>query len=730
MARLSLLLLLLSPLPLTAQVIHEVTPLELGVNVEDYAPVPVDAGFIMCSLRESGGAIDVKDARTGKPFSDIYFVPLNEQTPGRPVLFSGNITTPVNEGPAAFSKGGNEICYTRNIQLPKKLSNFKGTNGQLGLFLSQKISDVWQMPIPFEHNSPKYALMHPTYDPEGGRLYFASDMPGGFGGLDVYSSRRTAQGWTEPENLGATVNGPGNEAFPRMQADGKLHFSSDRSGGLGQLDVYWCEKNGEGWTSPIAFPAPINSPANDVGYTLFADGFNGIMSSDRNGADRIFMVKRTVERFRDCTEQRTDNFCYAFKGRKHAATANLPLEHMWDMGDGHRLKGHTVNHCYEEPGTYEVRSLLVDKQSGAIFHVINNNELVVERTEQAYITTPDTVRTGRQLALDPEKSHTPGMTAAEYHWDLGDGNRRRTPRVIHQYKTPGVYEVKLDIIGTPDAQGNIANRCNTRKIVVMDRYREHEDQTVVAVYQDAFGNTRQFEFQELPFDDLGLAFAENADVTFSVTLFASKERVSLDDARFIEVRKHYRVIERYDPEKGVYTYSVGETKNLEELYAVYKKVKELQFLDAEVFALEVEKLVGLSQLDLASLKELNHSKLRTSAIHFGSSSAELGEDSEEVLLRILGLLRQHPQLHLVIEAHTDDVGSVKDNLDLSQLRAASVVAYLVDQGVDTQRLVPIGHGENQPIASNKSETGRSKNRRVEFRMVVKEELPSLVDMKQ
>lgn len=722
---------LLCALPLigTAQVTHEVQQLDLGVNTEDYSPFPVEDGFIMSSLRASGGAIDLRDDRTGKPLADLYFVSLKDGKTGTPELFSEAITTAVNEGPAALTSDRSEICYTRNIVLPKKLSNLRSAGGELGLFFSRKKDGQWQAPTAFEHNSSKYSLMHPTFSRGGDTIYFASDMPGGHGGLDLYMSVRSGNGWSAPIDLGATINSEAHEAFPRMQANGDLHFSSDRTGGLGKLDIYSSRKKGEGWTSPLPFPAPINSEANDVGYTLFADGFNGIMSSDRSGMDRILLVKYTIEKFRDCTEQRINNYCFAFKGRKHAATSSLPVEHAWDMGDGTVLKGHAVNHCYAGPGKYVVRSMLIDRKSGAVFYEINNNELVVEEIEQAFVAAPDTVRTGRQLVLDPSLSHLPGMNATEYHWDLGDGNVRSTPRVIHQYRTAGEYEVKLDILGKPDAEGAIDHRCNTKKIVVLDKYREQEDQTMVAVYQDAFGRSHSFEFQELPFDEMAMAMDESSDVVFSVTLFASVDRVSLEDPRFLEIKKHYRVIERYDPERNVYTYSVGETKDIEELYEVYRKVKELQFLDAEVFAIEMEKLVDMSTLEIASLKELDHTKLRTSLIHFDFNSAVLGEGSGAILDQVFELMEEHAELHVVIEAHTDDIGSFAANMELSQERAASVVEYLTAKGIKAERMVPIGHGENQPIASNKNEEGRGLNRRVEFRLVVKAQLPSLVNVK-
>lgn len=705
---------------LVAQDIHEVFPLDLGIQTEDYAPVLVDSGLVICSIRETGATIAFKDAETGKPLADLYWVPLKNGIAGTPVLFSANLTTPVNEGPAAIAPGGRSICFTRNQTLPKKLSNLR-SGGQLGLFFSELKGGAWNDPVPFVHNSSKYSTMHPAFSPDGNALVFASDMPGGTGGMDLYRCKRNGTTWSAPENLGATVNGLGNEAFPTFGPDGTLYFASDRSGGLGKLDLYSSVSDDAGWRKAETLPEPINSIGNDISIAFAPDGRSGYFSSDRSGSDKIHAFKRTVPKFRDCTPQQLNNYCYSFKAKPHAATSTLPLDHVWDLGDGTRITGLKAEHCYGLPGTFTVRSLLIDRKTGAVFHTLKSHELQVEDVHQAWVSAPDSVRTGRILALDAYRSNLPDLDAAEHHWDMGDGTLLEGASVQYTYRSAGEYLIKLDILSTPDAQGGIANRCNTRKIIVIDRFRDHEDLTVVATYQDAMGMTHSFEYQELPFDQLGMTSDELADATFSVELFASKDRVSLDDPKFTEIKKHYRVVERFDPQRGVYTYSVCETKNMEELYEVFKKVKELQFMDAEVHQLQIEKLMDLSKLDFASVEELNHAKLRTNAIHFEFKSSDLGEGSETVMQQILGLLRQHPEVQLVIEAHTDDIGSRAYNIDLSQQRAQSVEAYLLQNGIASERLIPVGHGKNQPIASNKTEEGRSQNRRVEFRMTVKGE---------
>jgi len=702
-----------------AQEIHEVAPMDLGSLTEDYAPTLLDSGLVMCSIRESDATIAFKDEETGKPLADLYWVPLRDGFPGRPVLLSANLATPVNEGPATFTDEGKTICYTRNQVLPKKLSSLRASTAHLGLFFSSLENETWASPIPFQHNSVKYSTMHPALSADGRSLIFASDMPGGFGGVDLYRCDRNAFGWTSPANLGPAINTAANEAFPTIGSDGLLYFSSDRAGGMGKLDLYSVGPDGKDWKTPNGLPEPINSAGNDLGMTLRADGRSGYFSTDRTGVDRIFSVKRTVPKFRECGPQKLNNYCYAFKAKPHAATNSLPVDHVWDLGDGTREVGPIADHCYEQPGTYTVKSLLVDRRTGATFYELKTNELLIQDIEQAWISSPDTVRTGRNLAVDANRSHLPAFTADEYHWDMGDGSLLIGNKVQHHYRAAGEYTVKLDILFHPDSSGVIKNHCNTRTVVVIDKFRDHEDMSVVATYQDAMGRTHSFEYQALPFDQMGLTADDLHDAVFSIELFASKLRVSLDDPRFVELRKLYTVVERFDPERGTYIYSVGETKDLTELYAIFKKVKELQFMDAEVHQLRIEKLMDLSQMDFASLQELDHSKLRTNAIHFAYKSAALATGSEQVLEQLTGLMRQHPGLNLVIEAHTDDIGGRLYNLDLSQQRAQTVQAYLEEHGVSADRLIPVGHGKNQPIASNKTEQGRSLNRRVEFRMIVK-----------
>ncbi len=106
------------------------------------------------------------------------------------------------------------------------------------------------------------------------------------------------------------------------------------------------------------------------------------------------------------------------------------------------------------------------------------------------------------------------------------------------------------------------------------------------------------------------------------------------------------------------------------------------------------------------------------SIQFDTAKDTIKRPSYKVLDQVAKLLRDHPELRKIrVEGHTDNVGGASYNKELSERRAASVVRYLAEKGVQRERLTPAGYGFERPVASNGTALGRAKNRRVEFRMV-------------
>jgi outer membrane protein OmpA-like peptidoglycan-associated protein len=543
-------------------------------------------------------------------------------------------------------------------------------------------------------------------------------MPGGEGGVDLYRSELNEDGWEAPVNLGRSVNSEANELFPFIAANGKLYFSSNREDGQGKLDIYSTGPKGKNWSRPEALPQPINSEGNDIGYSSFTTDRSGFFSSDRDGNDRIYSFRRVVPFFTDCAPQQENNYCYSFNEPGKDLIGHLPVHFSWDMGDGQHIDGPRAEHCYSGPGHYHVDLTLVDNASGEIFFTVATYELSIDDIHQPYITCLDSLRGGRKEVLDAAHSYLPEQSLEEYHWDFGDGTFGMGRNAVHNWTTPGEYTLKMAVLGVDKRKGNVTSHCVTKKVVVIKHFEDVIDAPVLASFQDAAGKVHDFNFQALPFDQFAMTVENNEDVRFSVELFASKDRLSLNDPRFIEVRKFYPVYERYDPVRGVYAYTVGQAKDLQGMYEVFKKVMELKFMDAEVVAIHAEKVTDLSALALLNDQDLNNSVVRASTILFDNGKATFSKAFEPQLEKVLELLKEHPQLSVVIEAHTDANGGDDFNLKLSQQRAQSIQEFFIQHGAEGERLVSVGHGENHPIADNTSAEGRAQNRRVEFRLTM------------
>jgi outer membrane protein OmpA-like peptidoglycan-associated protein len=195
-----------------------------------------------------------------------------------PENFTVETSHQLHEGPATFNNSGDEIFYTRTrpeSQARKKLEI------RTGRLLPQ---GTWGALYPLTFCSDDYAVAFPALSPEGDRLFFASDMPGGYGGIDLYVSVRINGAWGQPINLGPVINTPGDELYPYVSPDGDLYFSSNGLLGLGMQDIFVTREGKDGaWQRPENLGAPFNSPADDFGYTCHEGAESGFLTSNRQG---------------------------------------------------------------------------------------------------------------------------------------------------------------------------------------------------------------------------------------------------------------------------------------------------------------------------------------------------------------------------------------------------------------------------------------------------------------
>lgn len=205
--------------------------------------------------------------------------------------FSKNLNSKYHEGPCTFFHSGERILFTRNaIGGGGIFGQKKEGVTRLKIYSAIKTGKDWSEIKELPFNSDDFSCGHPTMSFNDDILFFVSDMPGGYGGTDIYASRLVNGEWQKPVNLGGTINTIGNEMFPFIDEGNGLYFSSDGHPGLGELDMFYCKVDVKTLASIGKIRnlgAPLNSNNDDFGIITDPNRNLGYFSSNRKrgGAD-------------------------------------------------------------------------------------------------------------------------------------------------------------------------------------------------------------------------------------------------------------------------------------------------------------------------------------------------------------------------------------------------------------------------------------------------------------
>lgn len=282
---------------LSAQKVMETLTIrnEESINTKtlEYCPIIYKGQLIFTSTRPTAGSPMTKWRDEKKQFSDLYIAERSayggfynaRRLPGK-------ASSPVHDGVATFNQKGNELFFTRNNENGKNKKNIIN----LKIYTAQLSNNIWQNIQELPLNDEHFSNCHPSLSRDGKELYFASNRPGGFGGMDIYVSENINGIWQQPKNLGATINSENNEVFPFITANGVLYFSANTNQGMGGLDLYKAEK-GDGavnFNPPINLGEGFNSKSDDFGFYINEADNEGYFSSNRpggKGGDDIYHFK-------------------------------------------------------------------------------------------------------------------------------------------------------------------------------------------------------------------------------------------------------------------------------------------------------------------------------------------------------------------------------------------------------------------------------------------------------
>ena len=193
----------------------------------DFSPVLYNNGMVFASARETKGLVERKHSWTGQPFLNLFYSKGKGNTFLETVPFAQDVQIKYNDGPVCFTPDAKEIYVTRNNVVKTHVYKSDDEIVKLKIYHSKMENGTWKKLEPFQYNNDNFNCAHPYISPDGKKLFFASDMPGGKGGMDIYVCDKDTNGWKQPKNMGDKINTEGNELFPYLHNDGTFLFSSN-----------------------------------------------------------------------------------------------------------------------------------------------------------------------------------------------------------------------------------------------------------------------------------------------------------------------------------------------------------------------------------------------------------------------------------------------------------------------------------------------------------------------
>jgi tetratricopeptide (TPR) repeat protein len=251
----------------------------LNTSYSEIAAIEYAQGLVFSSSRKNATGKNI-NPETGEPFFDLYKVKKHGESWGHVIPFSKNINSIRHEAAACFNTAENQIYFTRSGDRRYVKDRSKNVY-HLKLYTTKKTKYGWARSAAFFLNDSIYSFAHPTLSQDGNVFMFSSDIPGGFGGADLYVSFRVGEKWTKPKNLGSSINTAGDEIYPYLSPGGALFFASDGHLGMGGYDVYRTRLENGGWAIPENLKYPVNSPQDDFALTEGHD--SAYITSNRSG---------------------------------------------------------------------------------------------------------------------------------------------------------------------------------------------------------------------------------------------------------------------------------------------------------------------------------------------------------------------------------------------------------------------------------------------------------------
>lgn len=577
--------------------LYSIEPVAFNAQGLDFCPNYWGEDIVFTSDRDGSGS--ERSDWTGRNYTSLYVV----STQGEVQRLEGDINGKYNDGAATCSSDLQTMYFTRNNYVADERRASKKDIVKLIIASARKQGARWTLSDFFPYNSNEFNTAHPALSSDGKMLVFSSDRPGGQGGMDLWRCQWNGNAWSQPVNLGPTVNTPDNELFPWIAPNGTLIFASDGWPGLGGLDIFICHPEADGFKSPENAGAPVNSSKDDFGCITRDDFQTGYFSSNSNSADGTEDIYRFQRKPQPVVEE------------QHLA----------------------------------LNGVVVDKFTGIPLPAVL---ITLENIQTGQKTTTQTLDNGRfEFPLQPN---------AKYRVS-GIKNGISTDIKTESTKSRTGNTVLFTQLEHNDPRFTLRGKTVNRKT------GEPVEQVQITLL-----NVRTMEEEQAITDANGTFFFQLAQQS-DYTITGQKAGV------FSSVKK-------------------ASTMDLDRSTDLYVQLT----LNVEI--VEIGKEIVLED------------------IYFDLNKADIRPDAAKILNNMVTFLLQNPTMEVELTSHTDARNTHEYNQALSQRRAESTKAFLVNSGIAEHRMRAMGYGETQLVnrcadGVSCTEAEHQQNRRTAFKVL-------------
>ena len=431
-----------------------------------------------------------------EPYLDIYRATYNANGTISDAVAVDNLNTRWHDGPASITNDGNTMYYGSESFNEKEFTKDKAKNSKFGkiyLYKATKEGDKWANSKPLPFNNKEYDVRNPSISKDGKTLYFSSNMPGGFGGEDIWKVSVNGDEYGTPENLGAKVNTEANESFPFITDDNILFFSSNGKQGFGGLDVFKIDLN-KG-TEAINVGEPVNTSKDDFAFTYNATKKVGFFSSNRDGVDNIYKADpvcnvQALVRVKDAkTGKVIEGATVLLVDEKQKTVSNQTT-----ALNGETLTGVLCNTAYSaqvskqgyESGVFEVakaenEQVVVEALLTPIMPIITEKEVILQpiyfEFNKSNITAEGAAELDKLVMVMNEypnmvifaKSHTDSRGSDKYNMNLSD---RRAKSTVQYLISKGIAKDRISGQGFGESEPKVACKPCTEEQYAQNRRSE------------------------------------------------------------------------------------------------------------------------------------------------------------------------------------------------------------------------------------------------------------------